>query len=71
MIEDVLSVEDEKSDLKFDNNEQKKRFHATLYDVVNDPWWCYQHGINYVNPNIKLAAKLLYDGLFSERNRMV
>ena len=71
MIEDNLGPEDEELNLRFDNHEQKKIFRATLYDRVNDRWWCYQHEINYVNPNIKLAAKLLYDGLFSERNRIV
>ena len=71
MIEDNLGPEDEELNPRFDNYEQEKIFRATLYDVVNDSWWCYRHGINYVNPDIKAAANLLYSESFSKRDRVV
>lgn len=55
--------------LKFDNSEQRARFQVVLDDVLNDRWWCYEHGINYVNPDTTKVARLLYESFSREDYR--
>jgi len=66
MIEDYLDFKNE--ELKFKDDEQERIFYTTLYAVVNDHLWCHQHGIDYVDPDFKLASRRLYDELFSKRD---
>ncbi len=61
MIENIVSPKDEELCLRFESAEQKNIFRATLYDSVNDREWCYEHGIDYVRPDIAKAAQILYN----------
>jgi len=39
--------------------EDHKQFHRLLMDVMNERYWCQEHGINYEDPSIQLAALAL------------
>ncbi len=39
--------------------EDHKQFHNLLMDVMNDRHWCLEHGVNYEDPSIQLAALAL------------
>ncbi len=69
MIEEHVNQEDEELILRFRDPDEKKRFKAALYNAVNDRRWCYQHRIDYVYPDIKEAAKCLYNELSPEYSR--
>lgn len=64
MIDNVLTpeAEDDVLVLRFRDVEQKRIFIDTLYDRLNDRWWCYEHGIDYVNPDIRETANIIYYG---------
>ncbi len=51
-------------DLKFENKEQEFRFSRVVYDVLNDRGWCYEHRIDYVQPDVRKVEQIVYRELF-------
>lgn len=52
------------------NDEDKKRFHDKLMDVLHDRYWCKMHRIDYVNinPYIPTVKEIVYKEMFSRRD---
>ena len=60
----VVVTEEKTLEHKFEDREQEIRFNRVVYDVLNDRWWCYEHGINYVRPDVGRVEQIIYRELF-------
>ena len=59
---DMKKIESEIAKL---SEEDKIRLNQAILEAVHDREWCELHKINYCNPNIKQAEKILYHDRFN------
>ena len=62
MVEAVS--QEETLELKFKDKEQELKFNNFVYNALNDRWWCYEHGINYVRPEVRRVEQIVYRETF-------
>lgn len=56
-----MSIENKISNLSSDN---LSKLNDELLDRLYDRQWCFENGINYVDPNVSDARQALYSELF-------
>ncbi len=59
-------MENIESELNKLPEEKRKEFDEILRDVLYDRDWCFDHNIDYANPDICLAKKQLYHEMFAK-----
>jgi len=48
------------------SEEDRKQFDKRLLDVLYDRYWCRNHNINYVDPDVEKAKGFLYQEMFDK-----
>jgi len=47
--------------------EDRRKFNDDLYELLKDREWCLIHGINYLNPDVRVAKTILFNWYYKDK----